>query len=100
MDGGLEAISDNGVSSWLIESKPINPRSGYDFQNNEVIFCTDNWTLAFREGLERFISFYGFGGAPHLFARRENEFYSFVSNQAWKHNSTVTYQIYEQDQGV
>ena len=95
----LKVISDEGFSSWLVSSSPVNPRSGYDLENNEVIFCTDNWTLAYREGLEKFISFYSFGSAPTLFARRENELYSFVSSQAWKHNAP-TYAIYDQEKEV
>lgn len=96
---GLKVISDDGLSSWLVTSSPVNPRSGYDMENNEVLFCTDNWTLAYREGLEKFISFYSFGSAPTLFARRENELYSFVSNQVWKHNAPV-FTIYDEEKEV
>jgi hypothetical protein len=97
MDEGLKVISDEAVSSWLIKSEPVNPRTGYDTENSEVLFCTQNWTLVYREGLERFTSFYSFDGAPNFFARRSNELYSFIDNQAWKHNSESTFQIYEQN---
>lgn len=96
---GIKVISDEGLSSWLISSSPVNPRSGYDLENNEVIFCTDNWTLAYREGLEKFISFYSLGSGPKLFARRENELYSFVGNQSWKHNAPV-FTIYDEEKDV
>lgn len=96
---GLKVVSDEGLSSWLISSSPVNPRSGYDLENNEVLFCTDNWTLAYREGLEKFVSFYALGSAPTLFARRENELYSFIDNQAWKHNAPV-FTIYDQEKDV
>lgn len=96
---GIKVISDEGLSSWLISSSPVRPRSGYDLENNEVIFCTDYWTLAYREGLEKFVSFYSFGSSPTLFTRRENELYSFVNNQAWKHNAPV-YTIYDEEKEV
>jgi hypothetical protein len=97
---GLEVISDNGFSSWLMLNTPVAPRSGYDLQNNEVIFCTNNWTLCFREGLEKFVSFYSLGSAPSLFGRRGSEMYSFVGNKVWVHNSPNTYQIYAEDKDV
>jgi hypothetical protein len=96
---GLKVISDDTVSSWLVINSPVKPRSGYDFVNSEVIFCTDNWTLAYREGLERFVSFYSLGSAPNLLARRENDMYSFIDHQAWIHNAPV-YTIYEQEKDV
>lgn len=96
---GLSVISDNGLSSWIIDNAPVSPRSGYDIANNEVIFCTDNWTLAYREGIEKFTSFYSFGSGPNLFARRQNDMYSFVDNQAWIHNAPV-YTIYDEDKDI
>jgi hypothetical protein len=97
---GLEIISDMGFSSWLTLNSPVAPRSGYDMQNNEVIFCTNNWTLCYREGLEKFVSFYSFGSAPSLFGRRGNEMYSFVGNKVWVHNSPDTYMIYGEEKDV
>jgi hypothetical protein len=98
---GLNIISDESVSSWLIDNPAINPRSGYDFENNEVIFNTNNWCLCFTEGLDKFTSFYTFTSAS-FFARRNKELYSFISNNnnAHRHNSESVYTIYGSNQDV
>ncbi len=69
------AISDAQVSAFLALNPMVNPRIGYNFQYNEVVFTTDNWTLCFREGLEKFTSFYSF--KPSFYASRGAGFYSF-----------------------
>lgn len=71
----LKVISDSQVASFLFQRPVTNPRIGYDFQYNEVIFTTDNWTLCFREGLEKFTFPYSF--KPTFYASRGNSFFSF-----------------------
>lgn len=71
----VKAISDEQVASFLNTNPMTNPRIGYNFKYNEVVFTTDNWTLCFREGLERFTSFYSF--KPAIYASRGAEFFSF-----------------------
>jgi hypothetical protein len=89
----FKVISDETMASWLIQNPVVNPRSGYDFENNEVIFSTNNWALCFSEGLDTFSSFYTLTDAAY-FARRNKELYSFIANTAYKHNSNSTYNIY------
>lgn len=88
---GMKVISDEGFASFLLTNLPNNMRSGFDPLNSEVLFTSDNWTLVFREGLERFQSFYSF--QPTFYARRGNEFYSFAGSQFHRHNAN-TFQIY------
>lgn len=87
----MRVISDEGFGSFLLTNVPVNMRSGYDPLNSEVVFTSDNWTLCYREGLERFTSFYSF--LPTFYARRGGEFYSFIGTQFWRHNAD-TFQIY------
>jgi len=93
---GMKAISDEAVSSFLTLNPPVNPRLGYDFQYNEVIFATDNWTLCFREGLEKFTSLYSF--TPTFFTSRGKDFFSFFPQASvqnfHKHNSASNKSIY------
>ncbi len=93
----LKVISDDAVSSYLIANPISRPRSGYDFENNEVIFTTDNWTLCFREGLEKFTSFYTF--PAQYYSRLNKQFFSFLDNQSWKHNQP-NYMIYGEEKDV
>lgn len=72
----VEVISDSQVSSFLENNDIFNPRSGYDFKYNEVVFTTDNWTLVFREGLEKFTSFYA--SKPTMYASRGGQFFGFA----------------------
>jgi hypothetical protein len=89
---GMKVISDESISSWIIENPVVNPRSGYDFENGEVIFTTDNWTLCFTETIDNFTSFYTLNDA-YMYARRNKHFYSFKDNVAHRHNSD-SYTIY------
>lgn len=91
---GFKVISDEGFSSFLLKNAPNNMRCGYDPLNSEVLFTSDNWTLVFREGLEKFQSFYSF--QPSFYARRGKEFYSFVGSQFHRHNAE-TFQIYSEN---
>lgn len=91
MRDNLEIISDVSVSSFLKNNAAVNPRSGFDPEFNEVIFTSDNWTLCFKEGLEKFVSFYSFRG--EFYSRRQKDFFSFLENQAHIHNQPV-YTIY------
>ena len=79
----LESIVDESVSAFLEQYSISNPRCAYNFKYNEVIFTTDDWTLVFREGLNKFVAFYNF--VPIYYASRGNEMYSFkvpsLSNQ-------------------
>lgn len=85
----LRVISD-GVVDAFIKGNLTNPRSGYDPEHNEVLFTTDTYTLAFKEGASAF-SFFTF--RPAMYARRHKEMYSFLADQAHKHNAAV-YTIY------
>jgi hypothetical protein len=87
----FKVISDDGFGSFLMKNPPVNMRSGYDPQNNEVLFTSDNWTLVFREGLEKFTSFYSF--RPDFYARRGKEFYSVLNSTFHRHNAEG-FQIY------
>lgn len=89
---GLMGISDQGFASFVRINGLNNPRSGYDFDNKEVIFTTDAYTLCFKEGLEKFTSFYSF--QADRYARRGKEFYSFLESTAHVHNQPH-YRIYE-----
>src|SRR5690606_6944263 len=91
---GFKVISDEGFYSFLLKNAPNNMRCGYDPLNSEVLFTSDNWTLVFREGLEKFQSFYSF--QPAFYARRGKEFYSFVGSQFHRHNAE-TFQIYSEN---
>ena len=89
---GLLMISDMGFQSFLDKLLPEaldTPRFGYDPNYHEVIFTVDGWTLCFKEGLERFTSFYSYKGAHY--AHRAKEFYSFNDGikQFDIHNATV-----------
>lgn len=88
----LISISDDQVSSFLENNPIVNPRSGYDFKYNEVLFTTDNWTLCFREGMEKFTSFYSF--LPTHYASRGSQMYGFHTAGFEKHNSPSTHRIY------
>jgi len=81
----LMVISDNGFQSYMDKLDPLalkNPRLGYDPNYHEVIFTfgEDNyeWTLCFKEGLERFTSFYSYFGEHY--AHKSKDFYSFNGN--------------------
>jgi hypothetical protein len=69
------SISDESISSYLQQNTIANPRCGYNFKYKEVLFTTDYWTLCFREGLNKFVSFYPF--VSQFYALRGGEFYSF-----------------------
>lgn len=84
---GFKVISDDGFSSFLEKNPISNMRSGYDPENNEVTFTSDNWTLCFKEGQETFNSFYSF--RPDFYARRGNDFYSFKNAAFHRHNASV-----------
>jgi len=86
----LTIISDGVVDSF-IHGNLINPRSGYDPENHEVIFTTDNYTLAYREGGAG--AFYFLPFRPNFYARRGKDMYSFLAEQAHRHNAPV-YTIY------
>lgn len=88
---GLVGISDQGFASFIKNNRPVNPRAGYDPENKEVLFTTDEYTICFREGLEKFTSFYSF--KPKFYTRRGNELYSFLESIAHIHNRPV-YTIY------
>ena len=82
---GLVVISDNGFQSYMdkLDARALkNPRMGYDPNYHEVIFTFGEdgyeWTLCFKEGLERFTSFYSYFGEHY--AHRSKEFYSFNGN--------------------
>lgn len=83
----LMAITEDGLSSFMKKATFNNPRSGYDFEFNEVIFTTDDWTLCFREGLEKFTSFYTM--KPSHYATRSDEFYSFHNSKFNRHNANT-----------
>lgn len=72
---GVESIVDEAVSSYLDQYSMTNPRCGYNLKYNEVIFTTDQWTLCFREGRNKFVAFYPY--KSDFYATRSNEFYSF-----------------------
>jgi hypothetical protein len=79
---GLLMISDIGFQSYLDKLNPaalVNPRLGYDPNYHEVIFTLGaddyDWTLCFKEGLERFTSFYSYKGQQY--ANISKDFYSF-----------------------
>jgi len=96
---GLRVISDEAqISTWLNLHDASLPASGYDISNNEVIFKTQDWTLCYSEIVGKFTSFYTMNDVD-LFARRGKEFYSFIGNQAHKHNSPdiTNYQLYNQE---
>lgn len=102
---GLKVISDEAfVASWIINNPIINPRVGYDLENNEVLFATNNWTLCYSEGIKRFSSFYTMNNVSY-FTRRNKEMYTFTSTgnkaQAYLNNSaTVFGNLYGQSQSV
>jgi len=83
----LSVITEDGMSSFMKKAKFDNPRLGYDFEFNEVIFTTDDWTLCFREGLNKFTSFYTY--KPSLYATRSDEFFSFTNSRFHKHNANT-----------
>lgn len=93
---GIKAISDEQVSSFLNLNPPVNPRIGYDFRYNEIIFSTDNWTLCFREGLEKFTSLYSF--KPTFYLARGGDMFSFFPQASvqnfHKHDSAANKTIY------
>jgi frataxin-like iron-binding protein CyaY len=95
---GLKIISDEAVSSWIISNPIQNPRAGYDFENEEVIFTTTNWTLCYTEGFDKFTSFYTLNDAE-FYARLNKNFYSFKLNQAHRHNAD-NFTIYGQERDV
>lgn len=68
-------ISDETISSYLEQVSITNPRCGYNMKYKEVVFTTDNWTLVFREGVNKFTAFYPY--IKPYYALRGNEFYSF-----------------------
>ena len=83
----LTVITEDGLSSFMNNATFKNPRSGYDFEYSEILFTTDDWTLCFKEGLEKFTSFYTF--RPSHYVTRSDEFYSFTSNRFHKHNANT-----------
>lgn len=89
INDNMVVISEDGLSSFMAKTTFNNPRLGYDFEFNEVIFTTDDWTLCFREGLEKFTSFYTY--KPVTYATRSDEFYSFESGSSkyHKHNANT-----------
>lgn len=112
----LKVISDTGFISFLKNNMNndnfrIKTNTGYDPELNEVLFTyteysdeftiSNQWTLVYKEGLERFTYF--FTGKPHFYARRNNEFYSFGNKDesnlkdakfAFKHNNYAKNEIY------
>jgi hypothetical protein len=94
----LRVISDEAqISTWLNLHPASLPASGYDISNNEVVFKTQDWTLCYSEIVGKFTSFYTMNDVD-LFARRGNDFYSFIGNQAHRHNSPdiENYKLYNQ----
>lgn len=83
----FKVISDDGFSSFLIKNPVPNLRAGYDFENGEVVFTSDSWTLTYKEGLEQFTSFQPF--KPTFYARRGRDFFSFSGNLFHRHNASV-----------
>lgn len=94
---GLRVISDDAyIANWMLLNPAIDPRSGYDLENNEVLFITDNWTLCYSEGLKRFSSFYTMNDVS-IVGRRNMEVYTFLKsskNQAYLNNSATSYSLY------
>jgi len=91
----FKVISDEGVASYLKTNPLTAPITGYDPTHNEVIFGSANYVLCFREGLEKYTSFYTLEAA-NLFARRGKELYSFIGRQAWRHGASG-YTIYSEN---
>jgi hypothetical protein len=92
----LSMISDASIQSYLENLQPEafeNIRLGYDPHYHEVIFTAGlpgyEWTLCFKEGLEKFVSFYSY--TPLHYARRARDFYSFSESmeQFDIHNAPV-----------
>lgn len=92
MTDQVKAISDEKVSAFLENNPIVNPRTGYDYKYSEVLFTTDNWTLVYREGMEKFTSFYSF--LPSYYASRGSQLYGFDGSEFEKHNSAITHRIY------
>lgn len=91
---GMVVISDMGFQQLMEKSSLTTITLGYDPQYHEVLFTTDEWTLCFKEGLEKFTSFYSF--IPYRYARRARELYSFNlgTSQYELHNVINTQLIY------
>lgn len=85
----LIAISDMGFQQLMEKSSLNGIRLGYDPKYHEVLFTTDEWTLCYKEGLEKFTSFYSF--MPYKYARRAKELYSFNTGVGYYsiHNADV-----------
>jgi len=100
---GLRVISDEAyIANWMLLNPITEPRSGYDLENNEVLFITDDWTLCYSEGLKRFSSFYTMNDVS-IVGRRNMEVYTFLKtskNQAYLNNSGVTYSLYGTQEDV
>ncbi len=100
---GLRVISDDAyIANWMLLNPITEPRSGYDLENNEVLFITDDWTLCYSEGLKRFSSFYTMNDVS-IVGRRNMEVYTFLKtskNQAYLNNSGVTYSLYGTQEDV
>jgi hypothetical protein len=69
----VNIISDNGFRSFI--NRPLNPRAGYDPANSEVVFTTDQWTLAYNEDLQKF---YFLPFKPSFYTRLGDEMLSFT----------------------
>jgi hypothetical protein len=71
----MTLISDNGFASFLDKNPPVNPRTGYDGQYKEVVFTTNNWTIAFREFTNQM---YFFPMTPSYYSSHKNKMLSFT----------------------
>lgn len=71
----MTLISDSGFMSFLDKHAPVNPRTGFDAENSEVVFTTDNWTLAYRENSAQM---YFMPFKPDFYARLGSKMLSFT----------------------
>lgn len=92
---GMLPISDMEIASWLENNSIVNPILGYDPRYREVILSTDNWAICFKEGVEHYISFYGY--SADLYTSRSREFYSIQGANALRHNSSTSFSLYGND---
>lgn len=99
MTDRFDIISDRDVSSWPIDNPPVNPRAAYDFEYEEVIFTTDNWSLCFHEGADQWTSFYTYTSGQ-FFTRLNKNLFSFIGKTAYRHNVVDSYSVYGQTEDV